>query len=146
VDAERGNTSSRGWAVEDADIGGISPSKSVIRIYRPGSRVGVVVLNPAFEILIDDSPRGSIWPKQVRSFPVTAGTHEVKVRSLGYRLGRRKSVTISPGQNVDLVLPHEWVMSLTGQIKLHEASETDLRALKTLLSTLPDSDNVSDGG
>jgi len=118
----------------------MSSSESLIRVYRPGSRVGVVILNPAFEVLIDGIPCGSVRPKQVCTFTVTAGTHEVKVRSLGYRLGRKKRVTISRGQTVDLVLPHEWVMSLTGQIKLHEANEGDLTALKTLLDAMPKPD------
>jgi hypothetical protein len=114
----------------------MSSASSLIRVYRPGSRLGFVILNPAFELLVDDTSHGAIWPKQVRSFAVNAGTHEVKVRSLGYRLGRKKCVTISPGETATLVLPHEWVMSITGQIKLHEASERDLVAIKALASTV----------
>ena len=118
----------------------------MIRIYRPGSRVGFVILNPAFELMIDGTSHGSVRPKQVRSVTVAAGTHEVKVRSLGYRVGRKKTVTITPGETVDLALPHEWVMSITGQIRLHQPSQNELRAMEGILSTVPVPDDTADGG
>jgi len=120
----------------------MSSSDTAIRIYRPGSRIGLVILNPGFEVVIDDLSHGSLRPKQVRTITVTPGIHEVKVRTLGYRVGRKRSVNVSPGETVSLVLPHEWVISLTGLIRLKDATGSDLRSLEALPSSTPDPDDI----
>jgi len=120
----------------------MTSSDAAIRIYRPGSRIGFVILNPGFEVIIDGLSYGSLRPKQVRTITVTPGSHEVSVRTLGYRFGRKRSVSVSPGVTVSLVLPHEWVISLTGLIRLKDASESDLRSLEALPSNTPDPDDT----
>jgi len=117
-------------------------SDAAIRIYRPGSRIGFVILNSGFEVVIDGLSHGSLRPKQVRTITVAPGTHEVKVRTLGYRFGRKRSVSMSPGETVNLVLPHEWVISLTGLIRLKDATGSDLRSLEALPSNTPDPDDT----
>lgn len=120
----------------------MSSSDAAIRIYRPGSRIGFVILNPGFEVVIDGTSHGSLRPKQVRTIGVTPGTHEVKVRTLGYRLGRKRSVSVSPGETVTLALPHEWVISLTGLIRLKDATAKDLRAVEALPRSTPAPDDA----
>jgi hypothetical protein len=119
----------------------MSSSDAAIRIYRPGSRIGFVILNPGFEAVIDGISHGSLRPKQVRTIVVTPGPHEVQVRTLGYRLGRKRSVSVPPGETVSLVLPHEWVISLTGLIRLKDATDGDLRTIEALPGTTPDPDD-----
>jgi len=109
-------------------------SNAAIRLYRPGGRLGFVIFNPAFEVRIDGDSRGSLWPKQVRTFSVPPGTHEVKVRALAFRLGRKKAVTVSPRQTVELVLPREWKVTLSGVVWLQEATEEERRQMHELLA------------
>jgi len=127
------------------DLRGVETTDATIRIYRPGARLGFVIFNPAFEVRIDNATVGSLRPNRVREYKVAGGTHEVQVRTLGYRVGRRKTVAVSLGQTVNLVLPREWAMTLSGQIWLRDASESDQIRIEELVSMEPRQSNIGDG-
>lgn len=44
-------------------------------------------------------------------------------------------VTVTPGETVDLVLPGEWAMSFSGQIRLHEASDEERDRMEAWLKS-----------
>jgi hypothetical protein len=97
---------------------------SFIKLYRPGPRwltwgwIGGVY----YRVLVDGRDVGELWPVQIKTFQVTPGEHEVKLKGPPFRWWRNSIVVRVPEDGVvELACASEWT-ALSGVLGLHRAT------------------------
>jgi hypothetical protein len=114
-----------------------------IRLLRPGPRWLTFPYPAWYRVEIDGVEAGQLWAKQVRSFSVAAGEHEVRVGRLPFRVPDCLSVEVQSGEIVDLALGSEWAAAL-GRAEFHPATDKEKALIERLSSvTAPIPRNLS---
>jgi hypothetical protein len=120
------------------DIGG------AVRIYRPRNYAFLLGQDRYLTVFIDRKERGELWTKQVRTFEVAPGLHEVQLGTGWGWLHRSEtlSVEIGVGETADFACPRFW--SSAGWARLRRATEKDLAAMTGLRVETPKPRNLAE--
>lgn len=100
----------------------------VIKIYQPGP--AFVRFGEYYSVVIDDATVGEVWPKQVKSFHVSAGEHRVRLRYLFFIRSRTLVVFVDHGSVAELACWPNWIG--LGPIGFHRATRRERERMKKL--------------
>jgi len=113
---------------------------AIIKIYQPGPVFAR--FRDYYDVVIDDINVGEVWPKQVKSFQVTAGEHRVRMKHLFVIRSRTLVVSVDHGQVLELACWPNWTGF--GPIGLHLARKEDSEKMKKLLPEAPPPRNLGE--
>lgn len=118
---------------------------SFVKFYRPGPKwlgwgfaVGV-----HYRVVVDGADVGELWPEQIKSFQVAPGEHDVQLKRFGWRWGNSLSVTVHPGEVLELASSSEWA-ALFGFVNLHSATAKDHAAMTESRFEVPPPRNLGE--
>jgi hypothetical protein len=116
---------------------------AAIKLYRPGPRWVTLGMDWYVEVLIDGVVVGELWSEQAKVFGVAAGPHRVRLRRALYLFWSDElSITVSPGETVELASTSEWGLVWARVAYLHVATEKERARIKELTSDAPTPRNL----
>jgi hypothetical protein len=121
------------------------PAGSFVKLYRPGPKwlTWGLISGVHYRVVIDGADVGELWPEQVKTFQVTPGEHEVQLKRFRCRWRNRLTVTVHPGEAVELASASEWV-ALSGFVDLHLATAKDHVAMTQTRYAVPPPRNLGE--
>ena len=116
------------------------PGDAVIKVYQPGPQF--LRFRDYYTVVIDDTVVGDVWPREVKSFQVTAGEHRVRLKYLFLIRSRTLVVSVNHGQVLELACWPNWTG--LGPVGLHRATERDSEKIRKLAPDLPPPRNLGE--